>query len=81
MILFDLYSLSNDIGWYIGLFFTSFSLHYSAWYISTSHKGLLVSASQSLLGKDGYHDFNYILDTLGLLEYDNGISIFIISIA
>jgi len=73
--------LSNYIGWYIGLFFTGFSLHYSAWYISTSHKGLFVPASKSFLGKDGYHDFNYILDTVGLLDYDNSISILVKFIA
>ena len=74
-------NLSNYTGWYIGLFFTGFSLHYTAWYISTAHKSLFIPASQSFLGQDGYHDFNYILDTLGLLNYDNGISILVKLIA
>lgn len=65
----------NIIGWYIGLFFTGFTLHYTAWYISTAHQGLHISASQSFLGQEGYHDFNYMLDAMGLLAYDNGISI------
>ena len=71
----------NYIAWYIGLFFTGFSLHYTAWYISTAHKSAIVSASNSFLGKDGYHDFNYILDTIGLLAYDNSISILVKLIA
>ena len=73
--------LSNNIGWYIGIFFTGFSLHYTAWYISTAHKSLFISASQSFLGQDGYHDFNYILSTIGLLNYDNVISIVVKFIA
>jgi len=67
----------NYIGWYIGLFFTGLSSHYTAWYISTAHKSAFVSASESFLGQDSYHDFNYILNTLGLLSYDNSISILV----
>jgi hypothetical protein len=59
----------------IAFFFTGFSLHYTAWYISTAHEGLYVPAAKSFLGVDGYHDFNYILSSLGLLAYDNIISI------
>ena len=58
----------NSIGAYIALFFTGFSLSYTAWYISTSDEGLLVPASKSFLGVDGYHDFNYILSQLHLLD-------------
>ncbi|SHO81678.1 hypothetical protein MNB_SV-15-1224 [hydrothermal vent metagenome] len=71
----------NYIGWYIGIFFTGFSLHYTSWYISTAHQGLHIPASKSFLGQDGYHDFNYILNTIGLLNYDNGISILVKLIA
>jgi len=31
----------------------------------------MVSASKSFLGVDGYHDFHYILSTLGLLPYES----------
>ncbi len=71
----------NYIGFWIGIFFTGFSLQYTSWYISTAHQGLFVSGSKSFLGQDGYHDFNYILDTMGLLAYDNGISILVKLIA
>ena len=73
--------LHNYVGWYIGLFFTGFSLHYTSWYISTANQGLFIPASQSFLGKDGYHDFNYILDTIGLLDYNSAISILVKIIA
>ena len=65
---------NNLFASYIGIYFTGFSLHYTAWYISTSHEGAMVSAAKSFLGVDGYHDFNYILNTLGLLPYDSFIS-------
>jgi len=55
----------------IALFFVGFSLQYTAWYISTAHEGLILPASKSFLGVDGYHDFNYILSTVGLLPYDS----------
>jgi len=58
----------------ISLFFTGFSLQYTAWYISTSHEGAFVPASKSFLGVDGYHDFHYILNVLGLLPYDSLVS-------
>jgi hypothetical protein len=54
----------------IGIFFVGFSLHYTAWYISTAHQGLYLDASESFLGVDAYHDFNYILSRLHLLDYD-----------
>jgi hypothetical protein len=60
----------NKLGYYIGLFFVGFSLHYTSWYISTAHITSVVKANQSFLGVDGYHDFHYILKTLGLLSYD-----------
>jgi len=61
---------------YIALFFVGFSLLYTAWYISTSNQGLHVSAANSFLGVDGYHDFYYILNAMGLLDYYAGIAAF-----
>ena len=58
------------LGYFIGLFFLGMSMHYTAWYISTAHEGLYLSAAKSFLGIDGYHDFYYILSTFGLLKYD-----------
>jgi len=60
--------------WLIALFFTGFSLQYTAWYISSAHLGAYVSAAQSFLGVDGYHDFNYILSHLHLLKFNTQIS-------
>jgi len=54
----------------IGLFFLGISLHYTSWYISTAHEGLYLPASKSFLGVDGLHDFNYILSSLNILEYN-----------
>jgi hypothetical protein len=61
-------------GWLIALFFTGFSLQYTAWYISTAHISATVSASNSFLGVEGYHDFNYILSHLHILKYNSQIS-------
>ncbi|MDR0666964.1 MAG: hypothetical protein LBF71_06125 [Campylobacteraceae bacterium] len=60
----------NIFGFYIGLFFLGFSMQYTAWYISTAHEGLYLSASKSFLGIDGYHDFNYILSVFNLVNFD-----------
>ncbi|SFV62445.1 hypothetical protein MNB_SV-6-1180 [hydrothermal vent metagenome] len=68
------YRRDNLLAANIGIFFTGFTMHYTAWYISTSHEGAIVPASKSFLGKDGYHDFHYILDTLGVLPYDGMIA-------
>ena len=62
------------LGYYIGLFFLGMSMQYTACYISTSHEGLYMSADKSFLGVDGYHDFNYMLSALGLLEYERSIT-------
>lgn len=59
----------NKIGYYLGLFFLSVSMQYTAWYISTTYKGLHISARESFLGVDGYHDFYYILNYFGLVDY------------
>ncbi len=60
---------SNPIGGYSGIFFLGFSLRYSAWYASTSDEGPILPASKSFLGVDGYHDFYYMFDSLGVLEH------------
>ena len=64
----------NAFAYYISLFFVGFSLTYTGWYIGTAHEGLHIPASKSFLGVDGNHDFNYILDSMGLLAYDGVIS-------
>jgi len=53
-----------------GLFFTGFSLKYTAWYMSSAHESAIVPASRSFLGVDGYHDFHYLFSRLHLLAYD-----------
>jgi hypothetical protein len=60
----------DNFGFYIGLFFVGFSSQYTAWYIATAHEGLYVSASNSFLGVDGYHDFYTVLSAFGLVGYD-----------
>ena len=64
----------NLFAFYIGLFFVGFSLDYTAWYISTAHEGPILPAAKSFLGVDAYHDFYSILNTLGVLAYENLIS-------
>ena len=59
---------------WIGLFFVGFTMHYTAWYISTAHEGAIIPAYKSFLGSEAYHDFHYILSTLGVLSYDYIIS-------
>ena len=61
----------NLFAMYIALFFVGFSLHYTAWYISTAHEGLILPAHKSFLGVDAYHDFNYMLSAMGLLAYES----------
>ena len=58
----------------IALFFLGFSLQYTAWYLSTAHEGLILPAHKSFLGVDAYHDFNYMLNAMGLLAYESLIS-------
>jgi hypothetical protein len=60
----------NRFAMYIALFFVGFSLHYTAWYISTAHEGLILPANKSFLGVDAYHDFNYLLTAMGLMQYE-----------
>ena len=67
----------NLLGFYISLFVLAISMDYTAWYISTSNEGLHVPAWKSFLGVDGYHDFNYMLSSLGLLSHYHIISIMI----
>ncbi len=61
----------NHFAMYIALFFVGFSLHYTAWYISTAHEGLILPADKSFLGVDAYHDFNYLLSAMGLMQYES----------
>lgn len=68
------YRQGNVLAANMGLFFTGLTLHYTAWYISTAHEGAFLPASKSFLGVDSYHDFHYILSTLGVLQYDSIIS-------
>ncbi|WP_456433282.1 hypothetical protein [Nitratifractor sp.] len=69
------------IGWYawrrgqrfwamVAWFFLGFSMQYTAWYISTAHEEAIVPASKAFLGKEGYHDFNYLLSLVGWVKYD-----------
>jgi len=64
----------NRFAMYIAFFFVGFSLHYTAWYISTAHEGLYLPASKSFLGVDAYHDFNYLLTAMGLMQYESFIA-------
>lgn len=64
----------NAFGALIALFFVGFSLHYTAWYISTAHEGLVLLAHKSFLGVDAIHDFNYMLSKMGLLAYESTIA-------
>ncbi len=58
----------------IALFFTGFSLRYTAWYISTAHEGPYLPAHKSFLGVDAIHDFHYLLTQTSLLEYEKWLS-------
>ncbi len=61
----------NKILYFTSLFFVGISLKYTAWYISTSRQnGAILSAQDSFLGIDSYHDFYYILNKIGLLNFD-----------
>jgi len=71
------YKKSNKIAYFITLFILAISMDYTAWYISTSNEGLYLPASKSFLGVDGYHDFNYILSTLGILKYYKVVSVLV----
>ena len=62
------------VGYFLGLFVLGVSMDYTAWYMSTAPEGAFVPASKSFLGIDGYHDFNYIFDTFGVLAYSGLIS-------
>jgi len=64
----------NFLAMWIGVYFAGFTMHNTAWYISTAHEGAILPAHKSFLGVDAYHDFHYILSTLGLLNYDNTIA-------
>ena len=63
-----------DVAAMAGVLILGFSLKYTAWYMSTAHLYSIVPASQSFLGVDGYHDFNYLFSTLHILAYNGAIS-------
>jgi hypothetical protein len=54
----------------MGLFVLGISLHYTAWYMSTAHEGLLLPAHKSFLGVDAMHDWNRMFSSFGLVKYD-----------
>jgi hypothetical protein len=72
---------NNYLVMWIGVYFAGFTMHNTAWYISTAHEGAILPAHKSFLGVDAYHDFHYILNTLGVLEYDGLIASFVRVIA
>jgi len=65
------YRKGNLFAAMIALFFVGFSLHYTAWYLSTAHEGLILPAHKSFLGVDAIHDFNYMLNAMGILAYES----------
>lgn len=67
----------NGFAAFITLFFVGLSLQYTAWYISTAGEGLHVPAHKSFLGFAGLHDFNYLLDTIGILAYYEVIAVLV----
>lgn len=67
----------NDLAMWIGVYFAGFTMHSSAWYISTAHEGAILPAEKSFLGVDAYHDFHYLLSAIGLLEYDSFIALLV----
>ncbi|MEA3492320.1 MAG: hypothetical protein U9R27_10515 [Campylobacterota bacterium] len=71
----------NYLVMWIGVYFAGFTMHNTAWYISTAHEGAILPAHKSFLGVDAYHDFHYILNTLGVLKYDGVIASFVRVIA
>ena len=71
----------NYLAMWVGVYFAGFTMHNTAWYISTAHEGAILPADKSFLGVDAYHDFYYILNRLGVLEYDGFISSFVRMIA
>jgi len=71
----------NFFASYIALFITGISLQYTAWYISTVNEGKIVPASKSFLGVDGYHDFYYLFEKIGVLPFYAEIAFFVKSIA
>ena len=65
---------NNILAMWVGVYFVGFTMHNTAWYISTAHEGAVLPASKSFLGVDAYHDFYYLLDTVGWVAYDGVIS-------
>ncbi len=71
LIAYYYYRKGNVFAAMIALFFVGFSLQYTAWYLSTAHEGLILPAHKSFLGVDAIHDFNYMLNVMGLLAYES----------
>lgn len=71
LIAYYYYKKGNVFVAMIALFFVGFSLQYTAWYLSTAHEGLILPAHKSFLGVDAIHDFNYMLNAMGLLAYES----------
>ena len=71
LIAYYYYRKGNVFAAMIALFFVGFSLQYTAWYLSTAHEGLILPAHKSFLGVDAIHDFNYMLNAMGLLAYES----------
>ena len=59
---------------YVAVYFAGFSLHYTAWYISIADTGVYLKSNELFLDQDGYNDFNYILNYLDVMAYQNAIS-------
>jgi len=71
LITYYYYRKGNMFAAMLALFFVGFSLQYTAWYLSTAHEGLILPAHKSFLGVDAIHDFNYMLNAMGLLAYES----------
>lgn len=71
LIAYYYYKKGNVFVAMIALFFVGFSLQYTAWYLSTAHEGLILPAHKSFLGVDAIHDFNYMLNAMGVLAYES----------
>lgn len=74
LIAYYYYKKGNIFASMIAFYFLGFSLHYTAWYLSTAHEGPILPAHKSFLGVDAYHDFNYMLNATGLLAYESFIA-------
>jgi len=72
---------NNPFASAVAFYITGISAYYTSWYISTVNEGKLVPASKSFLGVDGYHDFYYLLEQIGMLAYYQEISLLVKAVA